>query len=718
MPRYEITDPSGKRYEITAPEGATQEQVLAYAQQQFAAAQRGRPNRAARGPEAAAPMAAEAPNPANQSDFARMVSGKPRQPTAMQDVKRGAGLTLRYAISGPLEFAGMFTDPIAQQLGLGTAREGAQALGDRLGLPNPQGAGERIVGDVSKAVSGSGGFLGAAKVASGLPGILGRAAGAATAQPVMQGVSAATGSGAAASVREGGGTPGQQTAAGLIGGFFPGAALYTGAAATRGAFRGGEQGRQTMVRSIADFQAAGATPSAGQATGNRRTQGLESLLSGAPTSSGVMARFAERQAQQIGEGLQGRAAGLSPAPSAERAGLAIQRGIEPSATGGPKPQSSFTDRVQGVRSNLYAQADGLIPAGTVTPLANTWAKLRELTTPNPGAVNTTAAMVNPKVAELFQNVGRDLAAAGGKGLPYEAVKEIRSTIGRQLSDFSLAVDRPTAEYKALYAALSRDMEAAAKAQGPAAEAAAKRANDYFRASQARLELLERVVDKAGGPEKVYQAALSGTQDGATTLRAVMRSLPQDGQRALTAAVVKRMGLATRGNQGVDGDTFSAQTFLTNWNSLSREARGALFGPIGAKAGAFGPGGKFVADMDKIARVAERIRNGSKVYANPSGTANRGLAYGYAASLAGAAGAVPTAGAGPLVWLLTAGAGSNVAARLMVNPRFVNWLARSTDLPASAIPQAVASLRAIAKAENDQDMAALADQMSQQVPKAK
>lgn len=35
MPRYEITSPDGKRFEITAPEGATQDQVLAYAKEQF-----------------------------------------------------------------------------------------------------------------------------------------------------------------------------------------------------------------------------------------------------------------------------------------------------------------------------------------------------------------------------------------------------------------------------------------------------------------------------------------------------------------------------------------------------------------------------------------------------------------------------------------------------------------------------------------------------------
>lgn len=35
MPRYEITSPTGERFEITAPEGATEEQILQYARQNF-----------------------------------------------------------------------------------------------------------------------------------------------------------------------------------------------------------------------------------------------------------------------------------------------------------------------------------------------------------------------------------------------------------------------------------------------------------------------------------------------------------------------------------------------------------------------------------------------------------------------------------------------------------------------------------------------------------
>lgn len=107
-----------------------------------------------------------------------------------------------------------------------------------------------------------------------------------------------------------------------------------------------------------------------------------------------------------------------------------------------------------------------------------------------------------------------------------------------------------------------------------------RANNYYKMSASRLDQLERVVDKNGGPEKVYAAAMSGTKDGGTTLRAVMQALDQEGQRAVTGAVLKRMGLASAGQQGAEGAEFSAQTFLTNWNKLSPEARRALFDRYG------------------------------------------------------------------------------------------------------------------------------------------
>jgi len=220
-----------------------------------------------------------------------------------------------------------------------------------------------------------------------------------------------------------------------------------------------------------------------------------------------------------------------------------------------------------------------------------------------------------------------------------------------------------------------------------------RANNYFKMSASRLDQLERVVDKNGGPEKVYNAVMAGTKDGGTTLRAVMQSLDNEGQRAITGAVLKRMGLASPGQQGAEGAEFSAQTFLTNWNKTSPEARRALFDRHGPS---------FSKDMDRIARVAENIRGGSQVFANPSGTANKAAAYTYGAALVGS---LFTGGTGGL---LGAGAGANLLARGLTKPWVVRWLAESTRVPVGSAAAQISALRNVGQMNGDQETVELAD----------
>ena len=181
----------------------------------------------------------------------------------------------------------------------------------------------------------------------------------------------------------------------------------------------------------------------------------------------------------------------------------------------------------------------------------------------------------------------------------------------------------------------------------------------------------------------------------------MQSLPQDGQRAVTAAVIKRMGMATPGAQDAAGEVFSAQTFLTNWNRISPEAKRALFDR-------HGPG--FSKQMDQIARVAQNIREGSRVLANPSGTANRAAALTYGASLVASLldPSMTTTGA-----LLVGGGVGNVAARLLTNPTAVKWLARSTSMPVGSAVAEIQVLRSMAEKEGDEDALEIADALTQE-----
>ncbi|HEL3740228.1 TPA: hypothetical protein ACXM54_000691 [Stenotrophomonas maltophilia] len=587
-------------------------------------------------------------------------------------------------------------------------RDNAATLGDTLGLPKAQTSGDRVLGDIGEALTGTGltlgagGALGASRAvaptlaraapAPQLAPTLGeRAAEVLTAQPILQTASAATGAGASSAARESGAGALGQTAAGVLGGLAPASITAGAPAALRGAFRGGEASRQALGDAIRDFDVLGATPSVGQGTGSWARQGVESVLSGTPTSGGVMRRFAEAQNEQIGSGLADVSNQLARNISGERAGRAIERGVQ-----------TFSKNTNAMRKALYWQADQHIPSDTPIGVSNTQRALADLTTPIAGAEATTGAQISPKIQQMADNLAQDVAAAqqaGLAGIPYEAVKRIRSQIGEELSDFSLSTDRPAAQLKRLYGSLSQDLEAAAQAQGPSAVAAVRRANNYFKASADRLETLERVVDKNGGPEKVFQAAMSGTKDGATTLRAVMRSLPEDGQKAVSAAVIKRMGLANSGAQNAAGDAFSPNTFLKNWSDLSPEARRTLFGRYGTS---------FSEDMDKIARVADRIKTGSEVYRNPSGTVNRGAALAYPATIGGL---VITGQIGGAAAAVGGGALANGLARAMTNPKFVKWLARSTELPIGALPAQLNVLKRMSAENDDESIADVAEALA-------
>lgn len=646
-----------------------------------------------------------AQNPANDSAFARMISGQPApQPEGSalgrflgqiggREVLQGAyglygslgGDAVDYAVLGPID------RKLGTNLGTGGRgyRQAASDLADSMGMYKPQTAQDRIVSGVGEALAGTGLTLG---IGGGLNALAnaGRAGAGAgrvgnflTTQPVLQGVSTATGSAASGAVRESGGSQGQQLAAGLLGGLGPGVASAATGATLRGAVRG--TSGQEMRNTLADFQGLGANPSVGQASGNRFIQGAENLLAGGPTSSGVMSRFIERQSDDISAGLRRQAEGLTSRPSGERAGRAVERGIQ-----------TFDNNVGAMRRALYWEADRHIPPTAGTPMANTLQELRTLTAPNPGAAETTARMVNPRMRQMLDDLTNDLQANGQ--IPYEALRRIRTNIGEQMSDFSMTPDTPTVQLRRLYGALSRDMEAVAQSAGPDAVRAARRANGYTRMSADRLEHVQRVVDKNGGPEAVYNAVMQGAKDGGTTLRGVMQSLPRDGQRAVTGAVIRRMGMPTAGQAGLNReDQFSAATFLSNWGNISPEARRALFDRHGPQ---------FSRDMDRIARVADNIKTGAKVYANPPGTTNRAAALTYGASLIGGL------FTGSLALPVGVGIAGNVAARLLTNPRVVRELANATRYPVGGVLATARNLQRIAERDEDPDIKTLADALSQ------
>ena len=596
--------------------------------------------------------------------------------SVLGNLGRQVALTGRNVVEGAAALPGIFANPItatgnlakwASNSLLGTSFERTklptEALSDlltKIGLPQAQTGPERLAGDITRGAAGAAGGVGVGNAVANVASPIIKALGAAlAASPGMQAISGATGGGAAGATRELGGGDTAQLVAGLAGGLAPSAVQAAGSAAIRGAVRGGAQGQQNYADRLQAFEDAGTTPSVGQASGSRPIQSVESALAQVSSSAGVLDRTAEREARDMGAKVESLANDLIPKPSATKTGRTIQEGI-----------SKFVDRFRAEQNFLYSKLDQVMPTGAPVPVSNLATKLDELTKPIAGAENVSAGLQNPTIAKLKASLDAD--APNGQ-LPYQAIKELRTTIGEKISNPKLTDDVGTAQWKQLYGALSSDMEAAANAAGPDATRAFNRANAYTRAGHQRIEGTLQTIAGKDTAEQVYLATVrpSELKEGASTINAVLRSMEPEERKSVTATVIRRMGQALPGQQDNLGDQFSSQRFLTAWNNISPEARLTLFPDAGLRD-----------SMDQIAKASNMVKQGSKVFANPSGTAP---ALSNQLSRWTMAGAIITGHPGLAAGFGALLAGTNLTARLLTNPDFVRWLAKTTTTPPAMIP---------------------------------
>ena len=144
----------------------------------------------------------------------------------LNDFGRQLGLTARYGMEGLANTAQMVTEPLRYATDRITGNVGktkplgemATDAADWMGLPKPQGANERVIGDATRLLAGTGGILGAGSAVLNVPGLVGKSGAALTQAPVSQLFSAAGSGLAGGASREAGGSTTQQVASSVIGG--------------------------------------------------------------------------------------------------------------------------------------------------------------------------------------------------------------------------------------------------------------------------------------------------------------------------------------------------------------------------------------------------------------------------------------------------------------------------------------------------------------------
>jgi hypothetical protein len=146
---------------------------------------------------------------------------------SLNSIPRQLGLTARYGLEGLANTAELLSEPIRYATDRLTGSTGrtkpASALAadfaDWVGLPKPQGADERVVGDASRMLAGSMGVAGGLKTLSNAAtGTTQKAMQFLAANPAQQATAAAGAGLAGGSSREAGGSQLEQGASALIGG--------------------------------------------------------------------------------------------------------------------------------------------------------------------------------------------------------------------------------------------------------------------------------------------------------------------------------------------------------------------------------------------------------------------------------------------------------------------------------------------------------------------
>lgn len=357
---------------------------------------------------------------------------------------------------------------------------------------------------------------------------------------------------------------------------------------------------------------------------------------------------------------------------------------------------AFIDHSKNRATQLY---DAIPIAGQrEAALGNTKSALDDLTAGLESNPELSKLLSDPRlvsfqkaIAGSTEDVPTGLLDAGGKAmtravqrggkLSWQDMKTFRSYIGEKLDGPSLQTDTPHKALKAIYSALSRDMEATATAAGPRALSQFRHANQYYKG---RADRIENVLSGILGPgmnkgdeaafQQINNWAAKGTGN-ANSLARALRSLPRDEAGTVRASIFARMGRAGPGRQNADGTEFSPAEFVTQWNKVSDRAKSVLL-----------PSAEHRGNLNDIALAMDGMKRAG-AYANTSNT-----------SLGINVTALATAlFINPLLASAIAG-GQFASGVLLSSPRVTRYLVRRLDASPGAVKSAIAGLGELAKRE--------------------
>lgn len=331
----------------------------------------------------------------------------------------------------------------------------------------------------------------------------------------------------------------------------------------------------------ADLQAIGVQPTQGMISGNQRTAMMEHAL--IPTRSGreIDKRITDAHSA-MGNEFDRITQGMGRPLSIAEAGEALQ-----------KQAQAAKDAGFARSSDLYDDVAAKITSPAV--VSNTGKFAQELATARQSYGEFDSLTKGATTDRVLETTGALLSDAQN-GMSFDQLKQARTVIGQQAADTDDKVLKN--HLNGLYASLTSDMEATAKASGDDALQAFRKANNQFKRlvspetgfgpkSDASTVLTKNSDD-------VLNWAIGGARNGGDRIAAVRRQVQkaEGGQQAwndVTSGVIERLGKNAN-------DEFDPGKFRREFAKISPEAKNAMFQGTGNK--------QYADDLDRLSRIAE------------------------------------------------------------------------------------------------------------------
>jgi len=435
---------------------------------------------------------------------------------------------------------------------------------------------------------------------------------------------------------------------------------------------GGASAKAQQVLSA--FKQFGIEPSLPAVTGGKGMARIEAGLAQTPSSADIIAKQVDDVIGQTQKAVSGIVKKYGTPVSTQDAGGVIKQAVVKAG-----------ERIGFRQEQLYNEAYDAMGENVLVGVGSAQKLLKDMTQEVASAPKSMA----PKLKSAMTELSAIIADAGDEGIDFQALRQVRTAIGKDLDNPFTQSGVENAARKRIYAALSEDLANVAEQVSPEAAKMLKTADRYTRIYETQYRQTMNKIMQYDAEEKAYNFALSGAEYGGSMLGKLKTLFKPEEWDTVSASVLNKLGKASAGQQDATGELFSINTFLTNWNKMSPEAKEVLFNTKGNKE-TYQALNKLTGLMSKLKEVG-RSQNTS----NTAGAINTMVML---QGLGGAATGL-YAGDGDISSIAGYGIGAvlapKYAAKLLTNPKFIEWLATPVEQGISSIPAHIARLTALA-----------------------